>query len=390
MLIKDLLFALRLKDASYTADLPITGRLRGEIGRDGLPTYFTGKLGIDAGSIVDRRAPEYPMNIDRADVSVDWDSTRRVLVAPFQVVAGPNRITLLAHLEPPSDSVPNWQLGLSGGTIVLPGTDGETPLIFNRIAVRMRFDIEGQRILLTQGDISNGTVGVAGTGIFDYSTAEPRLTAGFAGTPMSASELKRMWPVVINPEVREWVLDRVDGGLLQRAEVAINAPTHTLARGGPPIPDDGLSINFIANNVKVRPVDGLPQVTDAGMRVRITGRTANVSIAQATMETPGGRKMGVVRFRVRNSGYGAEADADPRAFPRRRAGAGHCRNHELRSLVRVLGHADRSRGEQGHDLSGGDAGDAAEEGAHQAGHDVHRERRPERGGGRQARDESEA
>src|SRR5688500_7011014 len=137
----------------------------------------------------------------------------------------------------------------------------------------MRFDIEGQRIVLTQGDISNGTVGVAGTGTFDYSTAEPRLTAGIAGTPMSASDLKRMWPVVINPEVREWVLARVDAGMLQRAEVAINAPTHTLARGGPPIPDEGLSINFLANNVKVRPVDGLPQVSDAGMRVRISGRT---------------------------------------------------------------------------------------------------------------------
>jgi hypothetical protein len=296
VLIKDLLFGLRLKDASYTADLPISGRLRGEIGRDGLPTYFTGKIGVEAGSIIDRRAPEYPMNIDRADISVDWDSTRRVLVAPFQVVAGQNRITLLAHLEPPNDSVPNWQLGLSGGTIVLPGSEGETPLIFNRIAVRMRFDIEGQRIVLTQGDISNGTIGVAGTGTFDYSTAEPRLTAGIAGTPMSASDLKRMWPVVINPEVREWVLERVDGGTLQRAEVAINAPTHTLARGGPPIPEEGLSINFVANNVKMRPVDGLPPVTDAGLRVRITGRTANISIAQAAMETAGGRKFGVSDF----------------------------------------------------------------------------------------------
>ena len=296
VLIKDVLFALRLKDASYTADLPITGRLRGEIGRDGLPTYFTGKIGVEAGSIIDRRAPEYPMNIDRADISVDWDSTRRVLVAPFQVVAGQNRITLLAHLEPPNDSVPNWQLGLSGGTIVLPGEGSEAPLIFNRVAVRMRFDIEGQRIVLTQGDISNGSVGVAGTGTFDYSTAEPKLTAGIAGTPMTASELKRMWPVVINPEVREWVLERVDAGTLQRAEIAINAPTHTLARGGPPIPDDGLSINFVANNVKLRPVDGLPPVIDAGMRVRITGRTANVSIQQAGLETAGGRKLAVSDF----------------------------------------------------------------------------------------------
>ncbi|MDQ8729999.1 DUF3971 domain-containing protein [Bradyrhizobium sp. LHD-71] len=296
VLIKDMLFALRLKDASYTADLPVTGRLRGEIGRDGLPTYFTGKIGVDAGSIVDRRAPEYPMNIDRADISVDWDSTRRVLVAPFQVVAGQNRITLLAHLEPPNDTVPHWQLGLSGGTIVLPGHEGETPLIFNRIAIRMRFDIDSKRIVLTQGDISNGTVGVAGTGTFDYSTDEPRLTAGLAGTPMSASDLKRLWPVIINPEVREWVLARVDSGFLQRAEIAINAPTHTLARGGPPIPEEGLSINFVANNVKIRPVDGLPPVTDAGMRVRITGRTANVSIAQAAMETAAGRKIGLSDF----------------------------------------------------------------------------------------------
>lgn len=296
MLIKDMLFALRLKDASYTADIPLTGRIRGEIGRDGLPTFVTGKVRADAGSIVDRRAPEYLMTIDQADVSVDWDSTRRVLVAPFQVLSGPNRITLLAHLEPPSDSVPTWQLGLSGGTIVLPGQVGEPPLIFNRIAIRMRFDTVGQRIVLTQGDISNGTVGVAGTGTFDFSTPEPRLTAGIAGTPMTASELKRMWPVVINPEVREWILARVEAGSLQRAEIAINAPTATLARGGPPIPDDGLSINFIANNVRIRPVDDVPSVHDAGVRVRITGRTANVNIAQAQMDTPDGRKLSISDF----------------------------------------------------------------------------------------------
>ena len=30
---------------------------------------------------------------------------------------------------------------------------------------------------------------------------EPRLTLGFAGTPMSVSALKRIWPVLIVPEV---------------------------------------------------------------------------------------------------------------------------------------------------------------------------------------------
>ena len=53
------------------------------------------------------------MAIDSAEMSVEWDSGRRVLVAPFKIVSGANRITLLAHLEPPNDSITDWQLGFS-------------------------------------------------------------------------------------------------------------------------------------------------------------------------------------------------------------------------------------------------------------------------------------
>ncbi len=182
----NILLALRLKDLNYSVDLPLSGELKGELGRDGLPTYFRGKITAGAGDIIDQDTPDYPMAIDSAEASVEWDSGRRVLVAPFKIISGANRITLLAHLEPPNDSVPDWRLGFSGGTIVLAGIDSEPPLIFNRIAIGVRFDTDKKRVLLTQADISNGEIGVAGTGSVDYS-AEPRLTLGFAGTPMSAS-----------------------------------------------------------------------------------------------------------------------------------------------------------------------------------------------------------
>src|SRR3984893_18058035 len=131
----NILLALRMKDLTYTADLPLTGELKGELGRDGLPTYFSGKLTAGEGHIIDTDTPDYPMAIDSAEISVEWDSGRRVLVAPFKIISGANRVTLLAHLEPPNDSVTDWQLGFSGGTIVLAGNDNEPPLIFNRIAI---------------------------------------------------------------------------------------------------------------------------------------------------------------------------------------------------------------------------------------------------------------
>src|SRR5260370_11160082 len=248
-----------------------------------------------AGQIIDSDPPDYQMVIDSAEMNVEWDSGRRVLVAPFRIISGSNRITLLAHLEPPNDSVTDWQAGFSGGTIVLAGNDNDQPLIFNRTAIGRRFDTDKKRVLLTQADISNGEIGVAGTGSIDYS-GEPRLQLGFAGTPMSASALKRMWPILIVPEVREWVIDRIDRGTLQRIDIGVNSPVRNLSRKGPPIPDDGLAVNIVASGVTVRPVDEMPSVRDADLKARVTGRTATVTIGQGTADTPAGRKLMISDF----------------------------------------------------------------------------------------------
>ncbi|HMH61897.1 MAG TPA: DUF3971 domain-containing protein, partial [Bradyrhizobium sp.] len=291
----NILLALRMKDLTYSADLPLTGELKGELGRDGLPTYFRGKLTAGAGHVTDSDTPDYPMAIDSAEINVEWDAGRRVLVAPFKIISGSNRVTLLAHLEPPNDSVADWQLGFSGGTIVLAGDDGEQPLIFNRIAIGLRFDTEKKRVLLTQADISNGEIGIAGTGSIDY-LGEPRLTLGFAGTPMSASALKRIWPILIVPEVREWVIERIERGSVQRIEVGVNSPVRNLSRRGPPIPDDGLAVNIVASGVTLRPVDTLPSVRDADLKAHVTGRTATVTIGQSVADTPSGRKLNISDF----------------------------------------------------------------------------------------------
>jgi hypothetical protein len=291
----NILLALRLKDLTYSADLLLSGELKGELGRDGLPTYLRGKLSAGAGNIIDGDTPDYPMAIDSAEVSVEWDAGRRVLVAPFKIVSGANRITMLAHLEPPNDSVTDWQLGFSGGTIVLAGIDNEPPLIFNRISIGLRFDNEKRRVVLTQADISNGDIGIAGSGVVDYS-AEPRLQLGVAGTPMSASALKRVWPTLVVPEVREWVIDRVERGSLQRIEIGVNSPVKNLSRRGPPIPDDGLAVNIVGSGVTLRPVDDLPLVRDADLKAHVTGRTATVTIGQGVADTPAGRKLNISDF----------------------------------------------------------------------------------------------
>ena len=342
----NILLAMRVKDLTYSAELPLSGELKGELGRDGVPTYLRGKVMAGAGNLIDSDTPDYPMPIDSAEMSVEWDSGRRVLVAPFKVVSGQNRITLLAHLEPPNGATTEWQAGFSGGTILLAGTDNEPPLIFNRIAIGMKFDTDRKRVLLTQADISNGEIGIAGTGSIDYAN-EARLQLGFAGTPMSASALKRMWPILIVPEVREWVIERIEKGTLQRIEVGVNSPVRNLPRKGPPIPDDGLAVTIVASGVTVRPVDGMPAVRDADLKARVTGRTATVTIGQGIADTPAGRKINISDFIVRGAGHGAEAVALAGEVQGRRFGAGGGRDPGFRPHQRSLRHADRSERQQG-------------------------------------------
>src|SRR5712672_2537124 len=100
----NILLALRLKDLTYSADLPLSGELKGELGRDGMPTYFRGKITAGSGNIIDSDTPSYPMPIYSCETNLECDSGRRVLVAPFKIVSGANRSTPLAHLEPPNDT----------------------------------------------------------------------------------------------------------------------------------------------------------------------------------------------------------------------------------------------------------------------------------------------
>src|SRR6195952_2463471 len=60
----NILLAMRVKDLTYNADLPLSGELKGELGRDGLPTYFRGKIVVGAGHLIDTDTPDYPMAID--------------------------------------------------------------------------------------------------------------------------------------------------------------------------------------------------------------------------------------------------------------------------------------------------------------------------------------
>lgn len=292
--LRDLLLAMRV-ESQIAGDLPISGSLRAEIGADGTPQFATGRVLLGPGSIGEAGDPESIIPIERAELNLEWDAVRRLIAAPFQIVAGGTRLTLVAQAESPREPGGPWNVALRGGTVMLPPTAShDSPLMLNRIGMRARFDPVKRRIDIDQADVGGKDVGVAMSGSLDFSTPDPRLAIGIAARNMSAAVFKQIWPVFVNPKVREWVLANMSGGSVERLEIATNAPMSTLKASGPPIPDDGLSIQVVTSGTTVRAVESLPPIRDADLVTRVKGRNVTVTLGRGTVELPSGRKLTLV------------------------------------------------------------------------------------------------
>ena len=289
---RDLLLASRLDDGNVRTDMPLSASISGEIGPDGVPQTLTGRIVADAGSISDANDDDSRVAIDRAEFKLNWDAANRVLAVPFQILSGGNRITLMGQIEAPPEAGGAWLFKIGGGTVVLtsPGAASE-PLVLNRIAVNGSYDAATRRFVVDEGDIGNANVGVALSGSMDFSGSNVRFRAGVAGTRMPVDALKRLWPVFVSTKVRDWFEEHLISGTVERIVIAVNAPLETLKDNGPPIPDDGLSIDALATGCLIRPVEGLPALRDADLSVHIVGRDAIVALGKATADLPSGRKL---------------------------------------------------------------------------------------------------
>jgi hypothetical protein len=292
---KDLMLAMRLGENQYEPDLPLSGRIRAEVGPDGIPRMVDGRILIEKGFIIDLDDPLGRIPIDRAEFSLEWDATRQALVVPFQVVSGGNRTTLLAQFEAPREGTNIWGIKVSGGTVVLASASplDATPLIINRFLMNLRVDPGKQRIDIEKGELGNTELGVALNGSLDFSGDDPRLTLVIAGTRMPVAAMKRLWPICAAPKVRAWVEDHVQGGTVQQLDISVKAPWSTLRSSGPPIPDDGLLVQIGGHGAEIRPVEGLPGIRDADFNVRISGRQAVINIGRGNVEISQGRKLSI-------------------------------------------------------------------------------------------------
>ena len=288
----DIVRAFHLADGSLQANVPLSISVQGVIGADGVPRGLTGRVVAERGSIGDNDDGDGRIDIDQAEFKFNWTSEDRRLSVPFQIISAGNHFTLMALVEAPEQTGGDWLYKISGGTAVLvtPGERG-TPLTLDRIAIEGSFNPTKKRFVVERGNVGNRDIDVIMSANADNASGEWHLNGGLAGKRMSAENLKRLWPVFVVPKVRDWFNEHLISGTVDQLTIAVNAPIDTLRADGPPVPDNGLSVDAVTENCVLRPVDGLPALNDADLTVHIVGRNAQIAVGKAIANLPSGRKL---------------------------------------------------------------------------------------------------
>ena len=307
--------------------------MRAEIASDGTLQRLQGQVLADEGTIVDRDGDNViNLKIDRADIRFTWDARQRALVIPFQIQSAGNQFTLRAALEAPADQNGVWLFSMARDDpvidpIILAAAgkidDEALPSTGWRCArASTRFTSASISIRATSAASIRGrrTMSpLAVTGSLDYSGAEPHLAFGVRGDAHADVGDEAHVADISPPSMcASGSRATCPAASSSACVIAGNAPLPEFKASGPPMPDEGLSVDIETSGTTLRPVENLPAIRDADLTVRITGSTANVSLGRGTVEVTPGRKLSIASgvFEIPNTHLKAAAGAH--ALPHRR------------------------------------------------------------------------
>jgi hypothetical protein len=295
IMLKDLLLALRVDGGQIDTDAQLSARLRAEFAADGSPQTASGRIVVGPGSFVDTGDPAAKITIDHAETNLDWNAGQRLLTMPFEIRSGGSRLKLTAKAEAPGDSGGSWALNVTnsngGLTVLEPVNATDEPVILSRVAVQSRIDPVARLFSIDRAEVAGKGVGVAMSGSLDYSTPDPVLKVRLTTRKLPLAAFKQMWPALVTPPVRAWILERSSGGMIEQGEIVTDAPISKLRSGGPPVPDDGLFVQIQTSGVTIRAFDNLPDIRDADLVARTKGRYTTVTLGRGTIQMPSGRKL---------------------------------------------------------------------------------------------------
>ncbi|SDE93728.1 AsmA-like C-terminal region-containing protein [Limimaricola pyoseonensis] len=269
-------------------DAPLSAALSGRIGIDGRPGPFSAALRIGAGAVAPGGAGADALRFDSARLYMRFDPNRDEIAFDEIAIDG-ERVHLdgrgKAWLREMRDGWPGAlvaQLSLAGLTLdPLGALPAPVALEEGWLDLRLRARPFGLEIGGFGATDTETGARLGGSGRLDYRDDGWHAALDAEVDRLTPERLLDFWPEPAKPRTRDWIATRIEAGEMRDVSAALRI------RPGQQ-PEIGLTQSF--EGATVRPLDGLPPITQARGHASLGGKTFSVTLTGGGAEAPeGGR-----------------------------------------------------------------------------------------------------
>jgi hypothetical protein len=300
----DILLPLMPRPLALAPDMPVSGRIEIDIGGDGRVRTAKGELTAGAAAW-NKPGEKSPLMVtDEITAAFAYDGASHVIdLRKFGVLAGDTDLSVSGHITPTADG--DFAFELSGANGAVSGArPGDQPISIARIRMSGTVSPRDATLSVAPLELSGKDVSFALNATYRRGRTGG-LTLAMQSGRMPARALLALWPPDVSKDIRKYLIERLDRGVLEHFSLSnsFNEDSLADAMADRPVPDDAVKLSADLSETTLRFSDDLPPLTSVVAHVDGTGHTATVLVSSANVDVGGNRTLTLSegRFAVRDT-----------------------------------------------------------------------------------------
>ena len=284
----DILLPVLPRPLALAPDMPVSGRIAIDIGDDGRVKNAQGELMAGAAAW-NRPGEAAPLLVtDEITASFVYDGSSRVIeVRKLGVLAGDTDVSVNGRVSPTSDG--NFEFEFTGANGAVAGAGiADQPISLARIHMIGTLSPRDATITVAPLELSGKDISFALNATYRRGRTGG-LTLAMQSGRMPARALLALWPPQVSKDVRKYLIERLNRGVLEHFSLSNSFNEESLAdvMADRPIPDDALKLSADVSETNLRFSDDLPPLSFATAHVEGTGHTSTVLVSSANVDLGG-------------------------------------------------------------------------------------------------------
>ena len=282
-------------DGFLRSDAPLSAKFAAKTDAAGKLLSMAGVFSLGAGALAFGDDASEPMRFDEVTGQFAWQPQEgRYQFGALQLLAGQTRWSGAGWAAPPAPGGANWSLDFHTDEWTLaPERPSEKALKVDVATLQARYFVAERRFALDNLVFIGAGLDANANGTTILSGAGPTAKMTLNVAHSSVAALRRVWPRMLRPDIRQWCMQRVQAGEVVAGSLSFDwdAAQFAAALHGGAVPAESLRGEMSGRDALVEFLPGLPPLAVPEMSGSMTGRAVKFAAKHGTLELSAARRI---------------------------------------------------------------------------------------------------